>query len=116
MYQSMKVEGNKIILEFDTFCKAKGNELKGFIVAGADRKFVPAQAKIFKGGVPMPGNQHAHAERQMIAVWNPDVNKPVAVRYGWSDKPQNCTLYGETGLPASPFRTDDWPGVTDNVK
>ncbi|OHB50573.1 MAG: hypothetical protein A2Y10_10235 [Planctomycetes bacterium GWF2_41_51] len=116
MYQQMNIQGNKIVLEFDTFCKVKGDELKGFTIAGSDRKFVPAQAKIFKGGVLMPGHPNAHAEKQMIAVWSPDVNEPVAVRYAWSDNPENCTLSDETGLPASPFRTDDWPGVTDGKK
>jgi sialate O-acetylesterase len=101
MYKNMKVEGNKVVLEFDKVCKTKGDELKGFIIAGADRAFVPAKAE---------------AKGQKVTVWSKEINEPVAVRYAWSDNPEGCTLYGENGLPASPFRTDDWPGLTDNEK
>ena len=44
----------------------------------------------------------------------PPVPHPVAVRYAWGDNPEGCNLYNGAGLPASPFRTDDWPGVTIN--
>ena len=80
---------------------AKGGELKGFTIAGADQKFVPAHAAIGKG---------------MVIVESPEVKKPVAVRYGWSDVTTECNLFNAAGLPASPFRTDDWPGATDNEK
>jgi sialate O-acetylesterase len=114
MYKNMKVEGNKIILQFDTDCKATDDQLKWFTIAGADRKFVPAQAKIRTDDALVERN--AQVIQQMVTVWSPNVNEPVAVRYAWSDNPENCTLYGKTGLPASPFRTDDWPGITDNNK
>jgi sialate O-acetylesterase len=68
----------------------------GFHVAGADRKFVPAEARIENGEV---------------VVWGKNVPAPVAVRYAWADNP-SANLYNSEGLPASPFRTDDWPGVT----
>jgi sialate O-acetylesterase len=96
IYQSMKIEGNKITLTFtdiDGGLVAKGNgELKYFAIAGADKKFVWANAKI-------KGNK--------IVVWNDSVPNPVAVRYAWADNPEGANLYNKAGLPASPFGTDD---------
>jgi sialate O-acetylesterase len=69
----------------------------GFAIAGADRKFVNAQAKLLG------------ADR--LEVWSDEVSEPVAVRYAWADNPV-CNLKNEAGLPVVPFRTDDWPGVT----
>jgi len=99
IYRSMRVEGNKIRIFFDhvgSGLVAKGEKLTGFAIAGEDRKFVWANAKI---------------EGNTVVVWSEQVPKPVAVRYGWADNP-DCNLYNKEGLPASPFRTDDWPGVT----
>jgi len=99
IYRSMKIEGNKIRLFFDhvgSGLVAKGDKLVGFAIAGKDRKFVWANAKI---------------EGNTVVVWNEQVPEPVAVRYAWADNPE-CNLYNKEGLPASPFRTDDWPGVT----
>jgi sialate O-acetylesterase len=74
--------------------KAKdGGKLKGFAIAGADKKFVWANAEI---------------DGDHIVVSSPDVPAPVAVRYAWADNPE-CNLINATGLPASPFRSDDWP-------
>ncbi len=73
-----------------------GGALKGFAVAGADKKFVWADARI---------------EGDKVVVSSPDVPEPVAVRYDWANNPIG-NLYNKEGLPASPFRTDDWPGVT----
>ena len=73
---------------------AEASELKGFTICGADRKFVPAQAEIVSG--------------DSVRVWSPQVKQPVAVRYGWANFPL-CNLYGGNGMPASPFRTDDFP-------
>ena len=67
--------------------------LKGFAVAGADRKFVWAEARI---------------EGDSVLVWNDQVHQPVAVRYGWADNPE-VNLYNKEQLPAAPFRSDDWP-------
>jgi sialate O-acetylesterase len=65
----------------------------GFAVAGADRQFHRAEA---------------HIDGQSVVVGSPDVSQPIAVRYGWAGCPR-CNLYNKAGLPASPFRTDDWP-------
>jgi sialate O-acetylesterase len=70
-----------------------GGKVKGFAIAGDDRKFVWADAEI----------QGDH-----VLVSSPKVPKPVAVRYGWADNPE-CNLVNEANLPAAPFRTDDWP-------
>ncbi|MHC4174574.1 MAG: sialate O-acetylesterase, partial [Planctomycetota bacterium] len=80
---------------------ADGDEpLKGFAIAGVDRKFVWADTRIDGDG---------------IVVSSDEVSEPVAVRYAWADNPV-CNLYNREGLPASPFRTDDWPGVTVDEK
>ena len=97
----MKVEGNKVILTFDNVgsgLMAKGDSLKGFAIAGADKKFVWADAKI---------------EGDKVVVSSDKVAAPVSVRYAWEKNPV-CNLYNKEGLPATPFRTDTWPGVTDS--
>lgn len=99
VYRSMKVVGNTIELSFDCAFNglvARGDRLKGFAIAGADRKFVWADARI---------------EGDRIVVSSPQVAKPVAVRYAWAANP-DCNLYNGAGLPAVPFRTDQWPGLT----
>jgi sialate O-acetylesterase len=101
IYKSMKVEGNKIVLSFDNIgggLVAKGDTLKGFAIAGSDKKFVWADAKI---------------EGDTVVVSSDNVATPAAVRYAWADNPV-CSLYNKEGLPATPFRTDKWPGVTDS--
>lgn len=75
---------------------ARGDTLAGFAVAGADRQFVWADARI---------------DGRTVVVSSAAVPDPVAVRYGWADNP-DVTLYNVEGLPADPFRTDDWPGET----
>ena len=97
--QFMIKEGSQIRLTFrytDGGLKAKGGPLKGFAIAGADRKFVWADAVI---------------DGETVVVSSPRVMEPVAVRYAWASNPV-CNLYNGAGLPASPFRTDDWPGIT----
>ncbi len=104
LYQSHTAAGNKITLTFthaDGGLKSKdGSTLTGFEIAGADKKFYWAKASI-------TGNQ--------VIVSSDEVSNPVAVRYDWADNP-NGNLYNTVGLPASPFRTDDWPGVTYSNK
>ena len=104
IYKSMKTDGNKIILDFEHTgggLVAKGGEpLKGFAIAGADRKFVWADAKI---------------DGDTVVVSHDEISVPVAVRYGWANNPV-CNLYNKEGLPAAPFRTDKWPGVTAENK
>jgi len=98
-YDSMKITGDRVTLQFrhaDRGLVAQGGDLRGFVIAGEDRKWVPARAEV-------QGNA--------VMVWSPDVSKPVAVRYGWADCP-SVTLYNRQGLPASPFRTDDFPMIT----
>lgn len=99
-YASMKTEADKIRLRFTNttggLTTKNGEPLKGFAVAGADGKFVWADAKI-EGGT--------------IVVSNERVTKPAAVRYAWANNPV-CNLYNGAGLPASPFRTDDRRGIT----
>jgi sialate O-acetylesterase len=72
---------------------AKGGDLKNFIVAGKDGKFVPANARIDQG---------------TLIVSSPDVPNPAAVRYAWDNYPEGSNLYNGEGLPAAPFRTDRW--------
>ena len=54
--------------------------------------------------------------KNKVVVYSDMVEQPVAVRYGWADNPDDLNLYNAEGLPASPFRTDDWPGITFGVK
>jgi sialate O-acetylesterase len=95
------VRSVKIILSFDHveggFRTFDVSEPRGFTIAGSDHKFAPAQAKI--------------TGPSTIEVWSDQVPDPVAVRYAWADNPV-CNLYSGAGLPLTPFRTDDWPGVT----
>ncbi|NOX65209.1 MAG: 9-O-acetylesterase [Chlorobi bacterium] len=104
MYKSMKVEGNKIRLQFDHVNKGLkirgGKKLKGFAIAGNDKRFVWAKAKI---------------DGDEVIVWNSKIKNPVAVRYAWAPNPI-CNLYNSTDLPAAPFRTDDWKGITYGKK
>ena len=96
IYQSSKIEDNKIIISFNHVGSGlitnDGEEPGEFAIAGADKKFVWAKAKI--GG-------------DKIIVWNDDIKNPVYVRYAWSDNPVNPNLYNKEGLPASPFRTGE---------
>jgi sialate O-acetylesterase len=95
LYQSMRIEGNTIVLTFTNTgggLIAKGGELKCFAIAGSDKKFVWANAKIENGNV---------------IVSSSNVLNPVAVRYAWADNPEGANLYNKEGLPASPFRTDE---------
>ena len=96
-YHSMKVDGKRIILYFNNYgshLAAKDtNVLRQFAIAGSDKKFVWAKAYI---------------ENDKVIVESDNVRNPVAVRYAWADNPFGCNLYNKEGLPASPFRTDDW--------
>lgn len=103
VYKSMKVEGNKAVLTFDftgSGLEAHDGELKGFAICGDDKKFVWAKAEIEGSG------KHSH-----VVVSSSEVQHPVAVRYGWADCPV-VNLWNKEGLPATPFRTDDFPMIT----
>ncbi|MBE8720386.1 sialate O-acetylesterase [Sphingobacterium pedocola] len=96
LYKDMKIAGDKIVLSFTEVGAAlvgKGGALRHFAIAGADKKFFWAEAVI-------KGNK--------VIVGSRDVSKPVAVRYAWSDNPEDANLMNKEGLLASPFRTDNW--------
>ncbi|WP_417888176.1 sialate O-acetylesterase [Zunongwangia sp.] len=97
IYNSSEIKNDSIILHFDyvgSGLKIKNNEdLKGFAIAGSDKQFVWAKAKI---------------DGDKVVVYSPDVKHPVAVRYAWADNPEHANLYNKEDLPASPFRTDKW--------
>ena len=122
-YQSMAVEGGKVRLRFahidgglvahplpatypvrslvgetaPLVANSPGSQLEGFAVCGADHKWAWADARI---------------EGSTVVVESAQVPHPTAVRYGWAENP-TCNLYNAAGLPASPFRTDQFHGVTD---
>ena len=95
LYQSAAIDGNKIVVSFTNtgagLITNDGEEPSEFAIAGADKKFVWAQAKIEDG---------------KVIVWSDEVPNPQYVRYAWADNPVNPNLYNKEGLPASPFRTD----------
>jgi sialate O-acetylesterase len=104
IYKSMEIKDNQAILSFTHIgrgLEARGGELKGFAICGDDRKWVWAKAEIRNG--------------KRVVVSSPEITKPVAVRYGWADYPV-VNLWNKDGLPASPFRTDDFPMTTASAR
>ncbi len=97
LYDSMYVQNDTAYVMFKEagggMMKMADEELRGFTIAGSDRKFVEAQAKI--------------TGKDKVAVYSPKIKNPQAVRYGWANNP-DVNLYSQDGLPASPFRTDTW--------
>jgi sialate O-acetylesterase len=95
IYQSAKIEGDKMIIAFSNVGSGlitnDGEELSEFAIAGADKKFIWAKAKI---------------EGDKVVVWSDEIKEPKYVRYAWADDPVNPNLFNKEGLPASPFRTD----------
>jgi sialate O-acetylesterase len=103
LYRAQTVRDGKIIVHFDHVGKgleARDGALKGFAICGEDGKFAWAKAEIVG---------------KTIEVSSPEVPKPIAVRYGWADCPE-VNLWNKDGLPASPFRTDDFPMTTAGKK
>lgn len=102
VFKKYEVKNNKIILTFDevgTGLKIKnGDKLQEFAIAGDDKKFVWAEAKI--------------VGKNKVEVWSEKITNPSAVRYAFNSNPKNPNLTNETGLPASPFRTDSWDDPT----
>lgn len=100
-YRSHRVRDGRVEIDFDHMggglVARDGPELRGFAVAGADGRFVWADARIEAG---------------RVVVWSPRVSEPVAVRYAWADNPEGANLYNADGLPAAPFRTDR-PGQSE---
>jgi sialate O-acetylesterase len=98
-FRAFEVAGGNLRIRFDHSeggLQIKGSSARSFAIAGEDRKFVWAEAVI---------------DGDTIVVSSPAVPRPVAVRYAWDSNPEAC-LYNGAGLPAVPFRSDDWPGVT----
>ncbi len=104
-YKSMEKKDDKIVLTFDFvdggWRPFDVNAPRGFTIAGADKKFYKADAKIVDGN--------------RVEVSSKEVAEPVSVRYAWADNPV-CNMFSGAGLPLTPFRTDDWPGITANAK
>ncbi len=100
-YESMEKAGNGIVIKFSNRGKSwrpfDVKEPIGFTIAGADKKFYNANAKILEDG--------------RVQISSASVAEPVAVRYAWAQNPI-CNMFADNGLPLTPFRTDDWPGVT----
>ncbi|HYE97355.1 MAG TPA: sialate O-acetylesterase [Planctomycetota bacterium] len=100
-FKSVEKKDGKLVVTFDHVGQGlyafDVQEVRGCAIAGEDRRFVWAQARI--------------VGKDKIEVWSDAVKDPVAVRYAWADNPV-CNLYSREGLPATPFRSDDWPGVT----
>ena len=95
IYESSAIDGNKITVRFRNLANGlitnDGEAPSEFAIAGADKKFVWAKAKI---------------DGDKVIVWNDALPNPMYVRYAWADNPVNPNLYNKAGLPASPFRTD----------
>ncbi|MDO6434500.1 sialate O-acetylesterase [Flavitalea sp. BT771] len=106
VYKSMQASGDKVTLQFDHVGGGLSTPdvygyLRGFEVAGTDHQWHYAKAFI---------------EGNTVTVWQDGVTAPVAVRYGWADFAGEANLFNKDGLPAVPFRTDQWKGVTEEVK
>lgn len=104
VFNGYTVKGDKIVVRFDHqgtgLQTSHADKLEGFAIAGSDKQFYWADASI-KG--------------DKVIVSSKKVKRPIAVRYAWANNPV-CNLINGAGLPASPFRTDDWPGLTVNAK
>lgn len=90
------VRGTEIVCRFtdaEGLRDRDGGEIEGFLIAGPDRQWKPARARL---------------AGTSVVVSAADVPSPAAVRYGWAANPK-CDLVNAAGLPASPFRTDTWP-------
>ncbi|HYE31053.1 MAG TPA: sialate O-acetylesterase [Methylomirabilota bacterium] len=100
IYKGMEVRGKEVVLSFDHIgggLEAREGDLKSFAIAGPDKKFVWAKARL--------------EGKDKVIVSADAVSEPTAVRYGWADFPV-VNLFNKEGLPASPFRTDDFPMTT----
>lgn len=106
MFSTAKIAGSKIVLTFNDVGQGlrirDGDKLDEFAIAGADHKWRWAQAKI--------------TGKNRVEIWSDTVLQPLAVRYAFNNNPKHPNLTNETGLPAGPFRTDNWPGPTDGKR
>jgi len=106
LYRSMHIRGRHVEIKFSEtgtglLTMGASAHVQGFLIADRPGHFVPAQARIV-------GNT--------VVVHSPQIARPRAVRYGWFDNPQDSNLFNREGLPASPFRTDAWPLLTEGIK
>jgi sialate O-acetylesterase len=101
IYKSSTIAGNKIIVKFSNCSSgliAKDSKtLRGFAIAGKDKKYIWAKAKIVGDSV---------------ILWNETISNPITVRFAWAQNPLPANLYNKEGLPAAPFRTDNFKGIT----
>jgi sialate O-acetylesterase len=102
-FQSMKIDGNNVIISFNNTGSGlkinnKYGYINGFTLCGADKKFYWAKAKLLSDN--------------SVIVYSEKVQSPIAVRYGWADNPDDLDLYNKEDLPTNPFRTDNWEGIT----
>lgn len=106
VYDSVKFDEDKAVISFKNvgeglMVKDKFGYVKGFEIAGEDKVFHYAKAEII-------GDK--------VEVYHPKSVKPIAVRYAWADAPEDANLFNLEGLPAGPFRTDDWKSKTEGQK
>lgn len=102
-FNGMNVKGHEVTVKFDNAgsglkVKNKYGYINGFALSGADGKFFWAEGTLLNNNT--------------IVLHSKEVTVPVAVRYGWADNPDDLNLYNSEGLPANPFRTDNWQGIT----
>lgn len=107
MFHRAKIAASKVVLKFANVgtglrIRDGDKQLDEFAIAGADHKWYWANAMI--------------VDKDTVEVWSTSVARPLAVRYAFNNNPRNPNLTNETGLPASPFRTDNWPGPTDGKR
>ena len=106
VFQKAQIDGSKIVVTFSEVGSGlklrTGSRPEEFAIAGADRKWYWAEAKLIG--------------RNRVEVWSPQVSQPLAVRYAFNNNPRNPNLTNDTGIPAGPFRTDNWPGPTDGKR
>jgi sialate O-acetylesterase len=104
LFESVIFQENRAIVTFNHtgsgLVADDQGQLRGFAMAGENREFHWATARIVGS---------------TVEVFSREVQKPVALRYGWANNP-DCNLYNKEGFPAAPFRTDNWPGLTINEK
>ncbi len=102
-YAGMSIEGDAVRVRFEHLggglVAKDGSPLTGFTLAGSDQQFVTAKAMI---------------DGDSVVVRSDQISQPASVRYGWAGHPM-MSLYSEAGLPATPFRSDDWPLTTEGV-
>ncbi|MBA63304.1 MAG: sialate O-acetylesterase [Planctomycetaceae bacterium] len=104
IYKSHEVNGNRVIVTFDHVGGGLDTHdvraVRGFTIAGTDRKFHHAEARIIA--------------KHQVEVWSDEVAEPASVRYAWANNPKS-NLQNRSHLPATPFRTDQWKGITEGI-